>query len=81
MPEHSGLVFACIAPHGELAIPEACTAETAGVATATQAAMAELERRADAAEPEIVVVLTPHGIHVEGHFAVVVAGRAAGSLD
>jgi aromatic ring-opening dioxygenase LigB subunit len=28
----------------------------------------------------VVVLLTPHGIHVEGHFAVVVSGRVAGAL-
>jgi len=77
----SGLVFACIAPHGGLAIPEACPPESAHLAEATQAGMAELARRFDDAHPDVVVVLTPHGIHVEGHFAVVVAGDAAGSLD
>jgi len=75
-----GLVYACIAPHGELAIPEASPPGLADLAVDTQAAMVELARRLDAADPEVVVVLTPHGIHVEGHLAVVVAGRAAGAL-
>ena len=43
--------------------------------------MAELARRFDAARPDAVVVLTPHGVHVEGHLAVVVAGGTAGFLD
>jgi len=77
----SGLVFACIAPHGGYAIPEACTPDEANLAPATQAGMLELGRRCDAAGPEVLVVLTPHGIHVEGHFAVVISGRMAGSLD
>src|SRR5512135_3682967 len=76
-----GLAFACIAPHGDLAIPEACPGATAGLARATQEGMRELARRFDEADPEVVVVLTPHGIHVEGHLAVVVAGRTAGGLD
>lgn len=76
-----GIVFACIAPHGELAIPEACSPETAGLATATQAGMAELARRFEAAEPDVVIVLTPHGIHVEGHIAIATAGRTAGALE
>ena len=76
-----GLVFACIAPHGDLAIPEACPAANRDLASATQAGMDELARRFDAADPEVVVVLTPHGIHVEGNLAVVVAGRAAGALE
>ena len=76
-----GLAFACIAPHGDLAIPEACPGDTVGLARATQEGMRELARRFDEADPEVVVVLTPHGIHVEGHLAVVVAGRTAGALD
>ncbi len=74
-------MFACIAPHGELAIPEACPPERAGIAAATQAGMAELARRFVSADPDVVIVLTPHGIHVEGHLGVVVAGRTAGALD
>jgi aromatic ring-opening dioxygenase LigB subunit len=76
-----GLVFACIAPHGDLAIPEACPPGAEGLARGTQAGMAELARRFDASGPDVVVVLTPHGIHVEGHIAVVVAGSTAGALD
>jgi aromatic ring-opening dioxygenase LigB subunit len=77
----SGLVFACIAPHGGYAIPEACTSEEASLAPLTQAGMLELGRRCDAAAPETLVLFTPHGIHVDGQFAVVVAGRMAGALE
>jgi len=57
------LVFAAIAPHGGLVFdqPEG----------PTRKAMEELGRRFDAAEPESTIVLTPHGTHVDGHFAVV----------
>jgi aromatic ring-opening dioxygenase LigB subunit len=56
--------FAAIAPHGDVdAAPE------------LRAAMDELGRRYAASECEAVVVVTPHNVHVEGHFAVVVAGR------
>jgi aromatic ring-opening dioxygenase LigB subunit len=75
------LVFACIAPHGGYAIPEACTPEDANIAPATQAGMQELGRRSDLAAPDVLILLTPHGIHVEGQFAVVVSGRIAGALD
>lgn len=75
------LTFACIAPHGGLAIPEACSPEEAGLAAATQAGMAELGRRLEAADPDVVIVLTPHGIHVDGHVAVAVAGHVAGALE
>jgi len=77
----SGLVWACIAPHGGYAIPEACSPEEANLAPETQAGMLELQRRCDAAAPETLILLTPHGIHVDGRFAVVTAGRMAGALD
>src|SRR2546430_13365310 len=68
------LVFAAIAPHGTL--PEAPVPGTAK----THEALAELGRRFDAAAPEATIVLTPHNVHVEGHFAVVLAGALSGSL-
>jgi aromatic ring-opening dioxygenase LigB subunit len=68
------LVFAAIAPHGTL--PEAPVDN----ADATHAALATLGDRFDAAQPETTIVLTPHNVHVEGHFAVVLAGTLAGSL-
>jgi aromatic ring-opening dioxygenase LigB subunit len=68
------LVFAAIAPHGTL--PEAPVDN----AEATHAALATLGERFDAARPEATIVLTPHNVHVERHFAVVVAGTISGSL-
>src|SRR5581483_2752108 len=74
------IVFAAIAPHGSIAIPELCGDGEAGLAARTTAGMEELGRRFAAAEPESVVVLTPHGVHVEGAFGVVVAAGHAGTL-
>jgi aromatic ring-opening dioxygenase LigB subunit len=68
------LVFAAIAPHGTL--PEAPVAG----ADATHAALAELGSRFDTARPEATFVLTPHNVHVQGNFAVVLAGTLAGTL-
>jgi aromatic ring-opening dioxygenase LigB subunit len=68
------LVFAAIAPHGSL--PEAPVEN----ADATHEALEELGRRFDAAQPEATIVLTPHNVHVQGHFAVVLAGTLAGTL-
>jgi aromatic ring-opening dioxygenase LigB subunit len=68
------LVFAAIAPHGTL--PEAPVDN----ADATHAALETLGDRFDAAQPEATIVLTPHNVHVEGHFAVVLAGSISGSL-
>jgi aromatic ring-opening dioxygenase LigB subunit len=68
------LVFAAIAPHGSL--PEAPVEG----AERTHEALTELGRRFDAATPEATIVLTPHNVHIEGHFAVVLAGALAGRL-
>jgi aromatic ring-opening dioxygenase LigB subunit len=76
-----GLVFAAIAPHGGLAIEEACSPEERNLATATRAGMEELGSLFSAARPEIVVVATPHNVHVSEALGVIVSGRMAGALD
>jgi aromatic ring-opening dioxygenase LigB subunit len=58
------IVFACIAPHGDMDLD-------AGL----RGAMEELGRRFEAAAPDVAVVVTPHSVHVQGHFAVVTAGN------
>jgi aromatic ring-opening dioxygenase LigB subunit len=64
------IVFAAIAPHGGLVFdqPEAPTRQ----------GMEELGRRFAAAEPEAAIVLTPHGVGLDGHFAVVRSARLQG---
>jgi aromatic ring-opening dioxygenase LigB subunit len=61
------LVFAAIAPHGGLVFeqPDA----------PTRKGMEELKQRFDAAQPEAVIVVTPHGALVDGHFGVVRSGK------
>jgi len=56
--------FAAIAPHGEVQL----VPELVG-------AMTELGRRFRASGAETAVVVTPHNVHVERHFAVVTAAR------
>ena len=73
------LVFAAIAPHGTLAVPEAPAAAVEG-GERTQSAMEELARRFGGVSPDATIVLTPHNVHVDGHFAVVLAGALSGSL-
>lgn len=75
------LVFACIAPHGGIAIAEACPPEQLELAAVTRRGMEELGRRFDRVKPEVAIVLTPHNIHVEGAMAVITAGTVAGALD
>jgi aromatic ring-opening dioxygenase LigB subunit len=58
------IVFAAIAPHGEIELDPGLGA-----------ALEELGRRFDAAGTETAIVVTPHNVHVEGHFAVVTTGR------
>src|SRR2546430_8589324 len=74
------LVFACIAPHGSIAIPEAKPKDRPTLANATTAGMQELGRRFVAARPDVSIVLTPHNIHVEGRMAVVDAAAGSGDL-
>ena len=74
------MVFAAIAPHGGLAIAEACSPEERELATVTQAGMRELGTLFAAARPQAVVVATPHNVHIAGTLGVVIAGRLAGSL-
>jgi aromatic ring-opening dioxygenase LigB subunit len=74
------LVFACIAPHGSIAIPEAKPKDRPNLASATTVGMQELGRRFVAAEPDVSIVLTPHNVHVEGAMAVVDAAAVSGDL-
>jgi len=76
-----GLVFGAIAPHGGLAVAEACTPEEMRLARATRSGMEELGREFAAAKPDVVVVATPHNVHISGAFAVLVAARMSGNLD
>ena len=75
------LVFAAIAPHGGIAIAEACAPGERDVALKTRAGMEELGRRFADARPESVIVATPHNVHIANALGVVVASRVAGRLD
>jgi aromatic ring-opening dioxygenase LigB subunit len=74
------LVFGAIAPHGGLAIEEACAPEERGLAAATRAGMLELGRLFAAARPQAVVVATPHNVHIPASMGVIVSSRVAGQL-
>lgn len=75
----SGLVFACIAPHSAMVIPAIGGAD-GRKALATRAAMAELGRRVAAARPETIVLVTPHGVRVDGTFSLLDTARVVGQL-
>lgn len=76
----SNLVFACIAPHGSMIIP-LLAGEEGQKALATRAAMEELGRRMAAAQPETVVLVTPHGHRVDGCFSLLNNERVRGELS
>jgi aromatic ring-opening dioxygenase LigB subunit len=75
------LVFAAIAPHGGIAIAEACAPDERDLALKTRAGMEELGRRFDATAPDVAIVATPHNVHIANALAVVVAGRLKGRLN
>ncbi|MGE5673210.1 MAG: hypothetical protein ACM3XM_04925 [Mycobacterium leprae] len=72
------LVFGCVAPHGSQALPE--LAPSAEEGAVTRKAMAELGRRLEQLHPDTVIVLTPHGIRIEGAICISVSERAAGEM-
>jgi aromatic ring-opening dioxygenase LigB subunit len=67
------IVFAAIAPHGGLVFDEP--------ESATRQGMEELGHRFASERPEAVIVITPHGVHVDGHFAVVRSVRLQGDAS
>jgi aromatic ring-opening dioxygenase LigB subunit len=70
-----------IAPHGNLAIAEACDDQTRLLAAQTQRAMAVMAQRVAAAQPEALVIATPNNVHVSGHMVVLTSSELAGRLD
>ena len=76
--ENSMLVFGAIAPHGGDILEE--IADDPRVMAKTRSAMQEMGRRFRAARPDTVVVLTPHGIIVEGAISCGATPLAGGML-
>jgi aromatic ring-opening dioxygenase LigB subunit len=72
------IVFAAIAPHGFPIIDD--LSEDAEGALPTRAAMHELGRRAEAAEPDVLVIAGPHGVRVDGAVCLADVARGAGTL-
>jgi aromatic ring-opening dioxygenase LigB subunit len=80
VPFVSGIVFGAIAPHGPIAVTEACTDEELELAAATRRGFEELARRCAAVKPGIVLVVTPHSVHLQGAMAVVTSARMEGAV-
>jgi aromatic ring-opening dioxygenase LigB subunit len=73
------LVFAAIVPHGFPIIPDLSDDAEGGMAT--REAMLEFGRRISTAQPDVVVIATPHGMRAEGMVALAAVARGAGKLD
>lgn len=66
------IAWGAIAPHGGVSLDGS---------EPLRGAMRELGRRCETAALDALVLITPHGVHVEGHFAVVVAATLAGEVE
>lgn len=73
------LVFAAIAPHGGEIVPQ--LTDNLALMAKTRAAMQELGRRFAAAQIDTVIVLTPHGIALEGSLSIGGTRHAAGIVE
>ncbi len=73
------LVFACVSPHGALVIP-LISGPDGAKARAGQAAMAELGRRMEAAQPETIVILETHSMVVDGAISLLDGASVRGEL-
>jgi len=99
----SGIVYACVVPHGSEVIPELAAAGGVGGGTAVGApvgivgekrvgealagfalltqAMEEIGRRVRRADPDTIVLATPHNLRLDGGFtAVVTSEHVTGTL-
>jgi aromatic ring-opening dioxygenase LigB subunit len=72
------LVFAAIVPHGSDIVEE--IARDPSVMAQTRRAMEEVGQRFVQARPDTVVVLTPHGVMLDGAISVGMAEQATGTL-
>lgn len=75
----AGLVFACVAPHGTLVVPPVAGPD-AERGELTRRSFEELGRRMLAAQPDTIIVMTPHGLSVEGSMSLLNNAFVRGSL-
>jgi aromatic ring-opening dioxygenase LigB subunit len=68
------LIYACIAPHAGDLIPE--TVEDKNKVLQTRQSMQEMGAKLETLEPEVVVIINPHGFRVENAMSISIAERA-----
>jgi len=76
----SGLVYACIAPHGSELIP-ALAGPYLDQFALTRGAMEELGQEMAAAAPDTIVVVTPHGLRLDNAINIVTTDYTSGVLE
>jgi aromatic ring-opening dioxygenase LigB subunit len=73
-------VFACITPHGGEIIPE-LRGEYPERMSITRKSMEKLGKQMVEANPECLIVLTPHGTRISGQFSISNSERMVGSIE
>lgn len=73
-------VFACITPHGGEIIPDLAGSDPNRMGK-TRQSMQKLGACMQSAKPDTIVVLTPHGVRIDGQFSVADCEHMAGSFD
>ncbi|MFD1739667.1 extradiol ring-cleavage dioxygenase [Bacillus salitolerans] len=73
-------VFSCITPHGGEIIPELSGDQPNRMGT-TRESMLKLGEAMERANPDTIIVLTPHGTRIHGQFSITDSERMLGSLE
>ncbi|GAA0321590.1 hypothetical protein GCM10008967_10110 [Bacillus carboniphilus] len=76
----SPFVYACITPHGGEIIPELSGSQPERMEK-TRKSMSLLGEEMKAANPDTIIVLTPHGVRVDGQFSITNCERMVGSVE
>jgi len=74
------IVFAAIAPHGLPILPE-LAGDRPDLMSKTRASLVVLGQAAQAADPDVFIVITPHGIRAEGQFTISTSAYMEGELS
>ncbi len=74
------LVYACIAPHGGEIIPQLASKSMLPKFEKTRAGMRVLAKRIAEAQPQTIVVASPHNLRLSSNIAVVISENSSGTL-
>lgn len=74
------LVSACMVPHGSWAIAE-LAGQHRNKFERTRQSMETIGKNIAATKPDTIIVLTPHGIHIDGAMCIIASDRMRGVLE